>query len=409
MVPAPRAPYDRGVNEAPEELVEVEARAGRRPSPEESLAPVSAATDRGPKSGVGLCLSGGGSRAMLFHAGALLRLDELGLLGTVDRFSSVSGGSIVNGLLAVRWGDLAFDTTGRSGRVMDVIVEPLRNLAHQSIDVPAWIVGTLNPFSTPARTFADQLDRHLYDGATFDRLVKAPRFVINATNLATGVLFRFSQPFMGDWLIGRVADPYVRVSTAVAASGAFPPFFSPLRLDLRKATWMDDDATLGTPEFRSEPALGDGGIYDNLGLETAWKRCRTLLVSDGGGTLGYDPRPPGGFVFQTLRVMNVIDRQVRALRKRLLIDGFEMGIRDGAYWGIRADIARFRAPGTLPCPLEATTRLANLPTRLNRMPDRTIERLVNWGYAIADAGLRTHVVRDAPPPAGFPFPAAGVG
>jgi NTE family protein len=325
----------------------------------------------------------------------------------------VSGGSIANGLLATRWRDLAFDESGRSGRVRDVIVEPLRRLAHQTIDVPAWIVGKLNPFSTPARTMASQFDRHLYHGMTFDRLVASPRFVINATNIATGVLFRFSQPFMGDYLIGRVANPNVRVSMAVAASGAFPPFFSPMRLDLREAQWIVEqqgqEPQLGTPEFRRQPALGDGGIYDNLGLETAWKRCRTLLVSDGGGSLPYDSHPPGGFVFQTIRVLNVIDRQVRALRKRLLIDAYQMGLRDGAYWGIRSEMARFKAPDTLECQPAATARLANVPTRLAPMPDLTIDRLVNWGYAVADAGLRTHVVPDAAPPRDFPYPAAGVG
>ena len=402
------------MKEEPEELIEAETdAAGRgRPSREESLAPVSSAGPSAPRTGLGVCLSGGGTRAALFHAGALLRLDELGLLGKVDRFSSVSGGSLLNGLLATRWRELAFDPDGRSGLVRDVIIEPLRNLAHHTIDVPAWIIGALNPFSTPARTFADQLDRHLYGGVTFDKLVAEPRFVINATNIATGVLFRFSQPFMGDYLIGRVANPKLRVAIAVAASSAFPPFFSPLRLDMRDETWITekpgDEPELGTPEFRAAPALGDGGMYDNLGLETVWKRCRTILVSDGGGTLSYKSRPPGGFFFQTIRVLEVIDRQVRALRKRLLIDAYQLDLRDGAYWGIRSDISKFKAPGTLDCPEAATKVLASVPTRAAKMPDATIDRLVNWGYAVADAGIRAHVVKDADPPRGFPFP-GGVG
>ena len=35
--------------------------------------------------GIGLCLSGGGFRAMLFHLGAFIRLNELGLLAKLDR------------------------------------------------------------------------------------------------------------------------------------------------------------------------------------------------------------------------------------------------------------------------------------------------------------------------------------
>jgi NTE family protein len=46
--------------------------------------------------GVALCLSGGGYRAMLFHVGAIWRLNELGYLdrGKLKRVSSVSGGSL---------------------------------------------------------------------------------------------------------------------------------------------------------------------------------------------------------------------------------------------------------------------------------------------------------------------------
>ena len=53
--------------------------------------------------GIGLCLSGGGFRAMLFHVGAVWRLNELGLLGRLDRVSSVSGGSITAGVLGMNW------------------------------------------------------------------------------------------------------------------------------------------------------------------------------------------------------------------------------------------------------------------------------------------------------------------
>src|SRR5437763_8198777 len=54
--------------------------------------------------GIGLCLSGGGFRAALFHLGALRRLNELGVLSQVDTISSVSGGSILSAHLAARIG-----------------------------------------------------------------------------------------------------------------------------------------------------------------------------------------------------------------------------------------------------------------------------------------------------------------
>ena len=51
-------------------------------------------------SGIGLCLSGGGYRAALFHLGAVRRLNELGVLSKVTTVSAVSGGSILAAHLA---------------------------------------------------------------------------------------------------------------------------------------------------------------------------------------------------------------------------------------------------------------------------------------------------------------------
>jgi len=51
----------------------------------------------------GLAMSGGGFRATLFHLGTLWRLNELAYLPKIDRISSVSGGSITCGVLAVHW------------------------------------------------------------------------------------------------------------------------------------------------------------------------------------------------------------------------------------------------------------------------------------------------------------------
>ena len=44
------------------------------------------------------------------------------------------------------------------------------------------------------------------------------------------------------------------------------------------------------PPYTTEVVLSDGGVYDNLGLETAWKRYRTILVSDGGGQMAPTPK-----------------------------------------------------------------------------------------------------------------------
>ncbi len=75
----------------------------------------------------------------------------------------------------------------------------------------------------------------------------------------------------------------------------------------------------------------------------------------------------------------------------------------------RSDIADYPATNALPCPTVRTAALAEYPTRLARVADVMQERLINWGYAMCNAAMRAHVETHLTPPAGFPYPAAGVG
>src|SRR5215470_16369132 len=84
---------------------------------------------KGPQEGIALCLSGGGYRAMLFHLGSLWRLNEAGLLLKLDRISSVSGGSIVAGVLGMNWSRLDFDTEGVGQQFVQQVVSSIRALA----------------------------------------------------------------------------------------------------------------------------------------------------------------------------------------------------------------------------------------------------------------------------------------
>src|SRR4051812_45344252 len=84
--------------------------------------------------GAALCLSGGGYRAMLFHLGVLWRLYETGLLRGLKRISSVSGGSITAGVLALAWPKLSFDTARLQDDFLPNVVFPVRALAGRTLD-----------------------------------------------------------------------------------------------------------------------------------------------------------------------------------------------------------------------------------------------------------------------------------
>src|SRR5678816_284150 len=93
-----------------------------------ACSPVQNEDDERVEPGIALCLSGGGYRAMLFHVGALWRLNELGYLPQLNRVSSVSGGSITAGVLGRNWGSLQFDN-GVATNFEGLLVQPIRAFA----------------------------------------------------------------------------------------------------------------------------------------------------------------------------------------------------------------------------------------------------------------------------------------
>jgi len=323
------------------------------------------------------------------------------LLRKVARISSVSGGSITAGALGMLWRGLRFNEQNQATNLNDVIAA-VRRMAEVTVDLGAIGWGILLPGSISDRV-AKAYDRHLFQGLTLQDLPgegEGPRFVINATNVQSAVLWRFSRPSMGDYRVGLINNPGVSLATAVAASSAFPPVLSPMTLDLEGPVVATEGADLNHPPYTQHAVLSDGGVYDNLGLETAFKRYQTLLVSDAGQKIAPEEDPHDDWARHSLRVLDLVDSQVRALRKRQLIGSFKLavqgvapehGARQGAYWSVRSVASDYQPfQDQLGCREReaAAAELATTPTRLQAMPEELQERLINWGYAICDIALR---------------------
>ncbi len=287
--------------------------------------------------------------------GQHLRLNELGQLRTIARISSVSAGSITAGVLGQAW---------RGARLLDRAGRPKPRRARVRPDSEAGRPNDrqpgdhLGPAAAGSHDRADAcellrrvpLRRQDGAGAPRRRDGRGPRFVINATNVQTGKLFRFSRPYEGDYSVGLWRNPSTRLADAVAASSAYPPTLSPYT---SRPSGNFDESTAGPNRaegFRKELWLTDGGVYDNLGLETAWKRYRTIFVSDAGAPLGVDLEPHRNWIQHAIWVSDIVDHQVRALRKRQLIDGFERTARNGSYWAIRSDVANYGLGNPFPIP-----------------------------------------------------------
>lgn len=367
----------------------------------------------------GLALSGGGFRATLFHLGALWRMNELGQLSSVDRITSVSGGSIVAGYLGYRWDELSF-VQGVAANFAEVIAEPIQLFCGQTFDIGAIAKGKLNPFRTAADYMAAAYDKHLFHGATLDALPDdqggdGPRFIIYATNMQSGVSFRFSRPYMADYRIGINRNTSgVRIADAVAASSAFPPIMTPKVLKTDPSDWEQDDdpnrrGDLWKHErFRKKFYLTDGGVYDNMGLEAIFDRCDPVFVSAAGAPFSGEPMKwadTKSEIGVALRTSSIMTEQVRALRRRMLISRYTEDGVGGCYWNISSTIARYGLADAIVADSDLSAKQRFVRTRLNAFSTQEQGHLINWGYAIADTAIRKWA---APQPAGewaWPQPA----
>jgi NTE family protein len=245
--------------------------------------------------------SGGGTRAAALSMAVLQAMDKVklasgsSLVDQIDILSSVSGGSVTAGYFALY---------GKSG------LPTLEKNFIRKDGMSAMLFDGLNPvglaaLSTPSKEridlLVDYLDRQLFRDATFERLIerkRRPFLILNAADMVEGTPFPFTQYTM-DLLCTDLAK--MKISTAVAASAAFPVALSPITLKnyakcaaKGQPKWVDEAAKtswyINPPRVvwgRTAAAyasgskqyihLLDGGIADNLGVSEPY---RLLTTSD---------------------------------------------------------------------------------------------------------------------------------
>jgi len=343
---------------------------------------------------IALVLSGGGVRAMVFHLGVLRHLAERGALEQVHQISSVSGGSLLVGLIlqsaGMRW-------LG-SAEFLSVTYPALRNnLCGSSLQ---WAAAQqlLNPLNwrfafSRANLLALALRKHWGVKAKLTDLPSMPEWSINGTTAETGRRFRFKPESIGDYQLGYAHPGEFPLASALAVSAAFPGGFGPLTLAATQFAWKKRPSWDSAPESAQPVNIGfhrlhlyDGGVYDNLGLEpffdagngTPKQNGLFILVSDAGAPL------PTGFSHGVLspwrlkRVADIMSEQARALRVRTFISYLQRTPGAGAYVYIGTPNAEGESA-------ESRQHPAHFPTTLRRLSCGEFDRLADHGYQVAAA------------------------
>lgn len=353
---------------------------------------------------VGYCVSGGGYKAALFHLGGLVRINELGRLRQIARISSVSGGSITSGMLAAKWSMLSFNAAGVATNFTAIVLKPLVKFCREAdIDVGSVIDGIFNPFERAADNVEEAYAKGLYGAARLADLPQetpgvAPRFVFNATNVQLNSLVRFSRDYVADWRIGEWRAPDLPLAKVVAASSAFPPVLSPVIVKPPRPFEPLPGADRSHAPYNSRLELCDGGVYDNLGVETVWKRCKTILVSNAGDPFAEHDNPKDDWLAQLQRTVSMIHRQAENNRMRTLILLAKGKHRKVALWNLRA----FGGPSSLDPTDKFGSVARNVKVRLKSLRSTEATALLHHGYVMADAAITNFWPPAAPKATKFP-------
>lgn len=337
---------------------------------------------------IALALSGGGIRAMAFHLGMLKFLAERSLLEEIHRVSTVSGGSLLVGLLlketGMRWpSSEEFLTTAFPQLRVKLCERSLQWAAARQLVNPfnwRFILSRANLLGLALRTEWG-IDSKLSD------LPSTPEWSINGTTAENGKRFRFKRDNLGDYTLGYAAGATFPLADALAVSAAFPGGFGPLRIDAIKFDWFKRpwDAPPGTEKTVRASFdvlhLYDGGVYDNLGLEPFFDcgKCTTkhpenyIIVSDAGSPL------PSGFSFRQLnpwrlkRIADIMSDQSHALRVRSFANYLQQSHNRGAFIFINTPTDG---------PNGATSFASNFPTTLRKLSCYDFDRLAGHGYNV---------------------------
>lgn len=357
------------------------------------------------KGKVAIALSGGGVRAMAYHSGFLKYLAEIENLERINKISSVSGGSLLIGLI-FKENRYCWPTSEQY--IKHVLPRIKKQLTTTSLQHQLYFAlccpQNWRYWLSRANVLALVLERCWAIKENLSQLPKTPEWSINATTLETGCRFRFKNGTCGDYSLGYAKSDHFKLSHALAMSAAIPGGIGPLVINTTNFSWWkkpdwygDQGSEMKVKLPFKKLHLSDGGVYDNLGIEPFFDsgknlskvKAHHLYVLDAGAPL-MDKRTGSKFnPFRLKRIIDIIMEQSRALRVRSFLSHLINDEGAGAYSVIGQPVQRLLPKQDLNdnewLSAENVAWVERYPTDLKKMTEADFNMIAQHGYESAKA------------------------
>lgn len=279
---------------------------------------------------IGIALSGGGIRATIFHLGLFKWLAENRLLEEVKRVSSVSGASLCVGMMYSH-NNLRWPTSEEFLNAVLPSIEKVLQTSDLQLSALSDLVISPIYWNKKVNMIARTLKRKWGVYGNLSDLKGDAMWYINCTTYESGKRFRFCRENMGDYTIGYVKKPNIPLSDVMAASAGFPGLIGPYSLQTNDYQWTPSkySGENWKPPSNQTLHLWDGGVYDNLGLESIFtpnnggtlkKGLNFIIISNASPPIGSYHRRSGLSVFNLKRMLDISMDQVSGLRSRMVMD-----------------------------------------------------------------------------------------
>ena len=363
---------------------------------------------------IGIALSGGGIRATIFHLGVFKWLAENNLLEEVKRVSSVSGASLCVGLIYSHNG-LKWPTSKEF--LASVLPAIERTLTTTDLQSSALLRLIISPYywNKKVNMIAKMLEREWGVHGNLSELSGDMQWYINCTTYETGKRFRFCKDNMGDYTVGYADKPHISLSIVMAASAGFPALIGPYRLKTEDYKWKPSKHPKAGQMQSNKGTLHlwDGGVYDNLGLESVFKPDNGgtlskgldyLIVSNASPAINVYHRQSGLSARNLKRLLDISMDQVTALRTRMVMDFFKqsqkgMYIKIGnsaEYIASKAEHQMNTEDHLLDKYLsdKEVHRAMNYPTTLRRPTEPDYSLLLRHGHETIECTYLCHCIKE---------------